>query len=117
MRRDSFINRCAWRRNRRRALHARSVMSSKHVPRRRYSQYRDRRYIPYMAKAKPRKKAARKLVTTNKQTARKHRQLPEYEAKRDFAITPEPAPGAVEPSAVPTYMIHKHHATRLHYDL
>ena len=49
--------------------------------------------------------------------APKRRRLPEYEAKRDFTVTPEPAPGAVEPSAQPTYMIHKHHATRLHYDL
>ncbi|MDB4969921.1 MAG: ligD [Myxococcales bacterium] len=45
------------------------------------------------------------------------RRLPEYEAKRDFTVTPEPAPGAVAPSATPTYMIHKHHASRLHYDL
>jgi bifunctional non-homologous end joining protein LigD len=43
--------------------------------------------------------------------------LPEYEAKRDFTVTPEPAPGVVAPSAQPTFMIHKHHATRLHYDL
>jgi bifunctional non-homologous end joining protein LigD len=39
-------------------------------------------------------------------------------AKRDFAITPEPAP---EPLALasprPTFMVHKHHARRLHYDL
>ena len=47
----------------------------------------------------------------------KRKRLPEYEAKRDFKVTPEPAPGAVAPSAVPTYMIHKHHASRLHYDL
>ncbi|HEX8950537.1 MAG TPA: DNA polymerase ligase N-terminal domain-containing protein, partial [Polyangia bacterium] len=61
-----------------------------------------------MAKAKqPKTRAPR---------ARRKR-LPEYEAKRDFAVTPEPAPGVVAPSAVPTYMIHKHHATRLHYDL
>ncbi len=50
--------------------------------------------------------------------AGKRRRLPEYEAKRDFAVTPEPAPGSVEArGAVPTFMIHKHHATRLHYDL
>ena len=53
--------------------------------------------------------------------AGKRKRLPEYEAKRDFGVTPEPAPGAVAPSPrttnVPTYMIHKHHASRLHYDL
>ncbi len=44
--------------------------------------------------------------------------LAEYTAKRDFAVTPEPAPGRAAPSAgAPTFMVHKHHATRLHYDL
>ncbi len=44
--------------------------------------------------------------------------LAEYEAKRDFAVTPEPAPRAAAPSpGAPTFMVHKHHARRLHYDL
>src|SRR5262245_19958052 len=44
--------------------------------------------------------------------------LEEYAAKRDFSVTREPAPGRVAPSAgVPTFMVHKHHATPLHYDL
>jgi bifunctional non-homologous end joining protein LigD len=44
--------------------------------------------------------------------------LPEYEAKRDFSVTPEPPPGRAEPSpGAPTFMVHKHHARRLHYDL
>jgi bifunctional non-homologous end joining protein LigD len=44
--------------------------------------------------------------------------LAEYEAKRDFAVTPEPAPGRTAPSAgPPSFMVHKHHARRLHYDL
>ncbi|MEX2557186.1 MAG: non-homologous end-joining DNA ligase [Actinomycetota bacterium] len=44
--------------------------------------------------------------------------LKEYKRKRDFAITSEPAgkPGTVEVDR-PTFMIHKHHARRLHYDL
>jgi bifunctional non-homologous end joining protein LigD len=46
------------------------------------------------------------------------RRLPEYEAKRDFAVTPEPPPGpAARAVGAPTFMVHKHHATRLHYDL
>ncbi|HYY51894.1 MAG TPA: DNA ligase D [Myxococcales bacterium] len=45
------------------------------------------------------------------------KRLPEYEAKRDFAVTPEPAPGAVAPHAEPTFVVHKHDATRLHYDV
>jgi bifunctional non-homologous end joining protein LigD len=42
-----------------------------------------------------------------------------YNAKRDFKITPEPPPDAARPrKAGPlTFMIHKHHASRLHYDL
>lgn len=43
--------------------------------------------------------------------------LPEYEARRDFRVTPEPAPGAAAPSPQPTFVVHKHDATRLHYDL
>ncbi len=42
-----------------------------------------------------------------------------YDAKRDFAITPEPPPDrARQRRAGPlTFMVHKHHARRLHYDL
>jgi len=46
------------------------------------------------------------------------KRLPEYEAKRDFAITPEPAPGTAQPSEErPSFVVHKHDATRLHYDV
>ncbi|HTO97128.1 MAG TPA: DNA ligase D [Myxococcales bacterium] len=45
------------------------------------------------------------------------RRLPEYEAKRDFAVTPEPAPGAQPEHAEPSFVVHKHDATRLHYDV
>ena len=45
------------------------------------------------------------------------RPLPEYEAKRDFAVTPEPAPGKTAPHTEPTFVVHKHDATRLHYDV
>jgi bifunctional non-homologous end joining protein LigD len=39
-----------------------------------------------------------------------------YRAKRRFAKTPEPAGGAVTTDA-PLYVIQKHHARRMHYDL
>ena len=44
--------------------------------------------------------------------------LKEYKRKRDFGITAEPA-GALGESDKerPSFMIHKHHARRLHYDL
>jgi bifunctional non-homologous end joining protein LigD len=45
------------------------------------------------------------------------KRLPEYEAKRDFAVTPEPAPGKQVPHPEPTFVVHKHDATRLHYDV
>jgi bifunctional non-homologous end joining protein LigD len=42
-----------------------------------------------------------------------------YNAKRDFKITPEPPPDEARPRAAgpATFMVHKHHARRLHYDL
>ena len=44
--------------------------------------------------------------------------LKEYKRKRDFAVTAEPAGALGESdSERPSFMIHKHHARRLHYDL
>src|SRR5712664_4446784 len=47
--------------------------------------------------------------------------LKTYEEKRDFRVTPEPAPGEVSRAgatgALPSFVVHKHDATRLHYDL
>ena len=46
--------------------------------------------------------------------------LDEYRRKRDFGITPEPAPAAPErpdqPARTGRYVIQRHRATRLHYD-
>jgi len=42
--------------------------------------------------------------------------LDEYEAKRDFAETPEPAPSPTSSHKKPIFVIQEHHATRLHYD-
>ncbi len=44
--------------------------------------------------------------------------LSTYRAKRHFGITTEPSPSArAEPSEKLRFMVHKHDATRLHYDL
>ena len=45
--------------------------------------------------------------------------LGEYRARRRFDVTPEPAPRPVEvrPGQPHPFMVHKHHARRLHYDL
>ena len=43
--------------------------------------------------------------------------LDRYRAKRDFARTPEPDAGAGEGSAALRFVVHRHQARRLHYDL
>ena len=43
-------------------------------------------------------------------------QLTEYEKKRSFDRTPEPGP-ALEPGEGNAFVVHRHHASRLHYDL
>src|SRR5438034_9834166 len=42
--------------------------------------------------------------------------LAEYESRRDFAATPEPAPAAARPHGEPIFVVQEHHARRLHYD-
>src|SRR6188472_1736564 len=46
--------------------------------------------------------------------------LSTYRKKRDFAVTPEPsdrAPAPAKKGKRPSFMVHKHDANRLHYDL
>ena len=51
-------------------------------------------------------------------TSETAKRLKHYRAKRDFLRTPEPAPDAVAPAGdAPVFVVHKHDATRLHYDL
>jgi bifunctional non-homologous end joining protein LigD len=47
------------------------------------------------------------------------RKLEVYERKRHFDVTPEPPPDGARPRrrGAPSFMVHKHHARRLHYDL
>ena len=42
--------------------------------------------------------------------------LTEYQRKRDFKRTPEPK-GSVQPAPSRRYVVHRHHATRLHWDV
>jgi bifunctional non-homologous end joining protein LigD len=42
--------------------------------------------------------------------------LTTYKAKRNFAVTPEPAEGGEEGVGTLTFVIQKHWASRLHYD-
>lgn len=43
--------------------------------------------------------------------------LEDYEGKRDFGRTPEPAPGAPAERGTSVFVVHRHEARRLHYDL
>ena len=43
--------------------------------------------------------------------------LERYRAKRDFSATPEPSPASGVSSGPPRFVIHEHHASRLHWDL
>ena len=43
--------------------------------------------------------------------------LTEYQRKRDFGRTPEPKGRIEPPPPRPRYVVHRHHATRLHWDV
>ena len=43
--------------------------------------------------------------------------LTEYQRKRDFKRTPEPTGTPPAPTAARRYVVHRHHATRLHWDV
>lgn len=61
---------------------------------------------------------ARRPPTTPARKRRTPRALTEYGRKRRFDVTPEPAPAPVEATGdALRFMVHKHDASRLHYDL
>ena len=66
----------------------------------------DRRPPTARRRARPRRSSRRRRIPN----------LAEYIRKRDFEGTPEPAPGAAEGQGN-SFVIHKHRATRLHYDV
>jgi bifunctional non-homologous end joining protein LigD len=45
------------------------------------------------------------------------RSIDDYRKKRDFARTPEPLPGEATGGDVPSFVVHRHEARNLHYDL
>ncbi len=49
--------------------------------------------------------------------ARRSKPLDRYEEKRDFGRTPEPAPGAVRAASSARFVVHRHDARNLHFDL
>ena len=58
---------------------------------------------------------AEAAMSANQSSARES--LHEYKAKRDFRATPEPKPKSAKSHRKPIFVIQKHDATRLHYDL
>ncbi len=65
-----------------------------------------------------------RLPTSVKDDSKQAARLKRYGAKRDFAMTPEPAAAPTEPAAgaaaaggTPRFVIHEHSARRLHWDL
>ena len=69
------------------------------------------------ATSSPKKKTAKPAIAAK--ALKRQPRLIEYANKRDFSITSEPAPSARAKSSAkhPTFMVHKHHASHLHYDL
>lgn len=64
-----------------------------------------------------RKNRPRKKTPDPSQKYKTPEQLKSYEKKRRFSRTPEPAPAAVAPDTGHGFVVHRHHASRLHYDL
>src|SRR5262249_34497610 len=65
---------------------------------------------------------AMEKTTMARQRAKKSRKgngaatLADYQAKRNFGQTPEPAPRPGKPHRQPIFAVQQHHASRLHYD-
>ncbi len=59
------------------------------------------------------------MATSRRTKTSARARLGTYRAKRDFSLTSEPAPEVPAPRAEgsPIFVVHKHDATRLHYDL
>ncbi|MGZ5350886.1 MAG: non-homologous end-joining DNA ligase [Actinomycetota bacterium] len=72
-----------------------------------------------MARPLPRTSAASVASRTSEEiaAASKDPKLMEYVRRRDFEGTPEPAPGEIADREGNSFVIHKHRATALHYDV
>ena len=64
-----------------------------------------------------RRVTAAKTGRTSKASAEAEPQLAEYRRKRDFSRTEEPEGGSARARHAPQFVIQKHAASRLHYDL
>lgn len=73
---------------------------------------------PRSAATEPRQRSGERNKASSTQSKSAEPRLATYRAKRDFANSAEPPGGrAVAPAPYPRFVVHKHDATRLHYDL
>jgi bifunctional non-homologous end joining protein LigD len=70
----------------------------------------------YSADLHTKRKTATRKKTATAQKNEAGQKLGEYSEKRSFAVTPEPPPSGI-PGMGNSFVVHRHHATRLHYDL
>jgi bifunctional non-homologous end joining protein LigD len=69
-------------------------------------------HFPRTGSPRAKEKTSEEIVAASKDPS-----LMEYVRRRDFEGTPEPAPGDAADAAGNSFVIHKHRATRLHYDV
>ena len=83
--------------------------------------YRRSNPVPAGARRRPVRpapdNAAETATKLRHKSAGRDESLRPYHQKRDFARTPEPSGGTAQPGEGSIFVIHKHAATRLHYDL
>jgi bifunctional non-homologous end joining protein LigD len=73
--------------------------------------------MPKKAAARPKPAKRTKSAKATQSTPRAESQLEEYRRKRDFSRTREPRGGSVRPKQKLAFVIQKHAASHLHYDL
>ena len=73
--------------------------------------------MPKNATSRKKRRAGTRSSKTAKAVAAPEAKLAEYRGKRDFSRTDEPAGGDTRPAHKPAFVIQKHAARNMHYDL
>lgn len=75
---------------------------------------------PHLKSGRPSERTSLGVLTLFTMTKRVPKNLETYRKKRNFEVTSEPAPTPVDDTLSgerPSFMVHKHDASRLHYDV